>query len=203
VLRWQSGFASVAVVLVMVGLVIGDLADGGLRRWGAGHALTTDTVGGILVLLVTVLVADQVVRRRQIRDRSRAIAAQAAIMMGQAARTSRAVSAALDGSGDREAATDEVRTYMMMLLVGAPVLIDVSISRGFLEAAQHLGGEMTHALTAMRPDKAKPSSSRLDDAVARLRAASTPLQQLLTPEELTAVGEYGYGGGQLQRDSSD
>jgi hypothetical protein len=99
-MRWQGLTASVVVVLVMAGLVIGDLADGGLRRWWAGHALTTNTVAGLLVLLITVLVVDQVVRRRQLRDRSRAIAAQAAIMLGQASRSSRAVSAALAGSGD-------------------------------------------------------------------------------------------------------
>jgi hypothetical protein len=188
---WQSGFASVAVMLVMIALVIADLTDRGLRHWWAGHALTTDTVAGLLVLLVTVLVADQVVRRRQLRGRSQAMAAQAAILMVQAARSSRAVSAALDGSGDRGAATDEVRTYMMMLLVAAPVLIDARISRSFLEEAQRLGGEMTRALTTMARKRGTPSSARLDDAVARLRAASTPLLRILSPEELSAVGESG------------
>src|SRR5258708_12407993 len=91
--RWRSGFGSVVVVLVMLGLVIGDLTDGGLRRWWAGHALTTDTVAGLLVVLVTVLVVDQVVSMRQVRDRSRAIAAQAAIITDQAARSSPPASA--------------------------------------------------------------------------------------------------------------
>ncbi len=191
--RWRSGFGSVVVVLVMLGLVIGDLTDGGLRRWWAGHALTTDTVAGLLVVLVTVLVVDQVVSMRQVRDRSRAIAAQAAIMTDQAARSSRAVSAALDGSGDRGAASDEVRTYMIMLLVGAPVLIDARISRDFLEEAQHLGGEMTRTLTTMGQPPGHPaaSSARLDQAVARLRAASAPLLRLLNPEELVAASGDG------------
>jgi hypothetical protein len=188
---WQSGFASVVAVLAMIGLVVADVTDGALRRWWAAHALTTDTVSGVLVLLVTVLVVNQVLRRRQIRDRSRAIAAQAAIMMVQATRTSQAVSAALNGSGDRGAATDEVRTYMMMLLVGAPVLIDVKTSRMFLEEAQRLGGEMTSALTTMGREHGTASSGRIDDSVARLRAASAPLLSLLNLEELTAVGENG------------
>jgi hypothetical protein len=188
---WQSGFASVVAVLAMIGLVVADVTDGSLRRWWAAHALTTDTVSGVLVLLVTVLVVNQVLRRRQIRDRSRAIAAQAAIMMVQATRTSQAVSAALSGSGDRGAATDEVRTYMMMLLVGAPVLIDARTSRSFLEEAQRLGGEMTRALTAMGREQPAVPSARIDDSVARLRAASAPLLSLLNLDELAAVGENG------------
>jgi hypothetical protein len=80
---------------------------------------------------------------------------------------------------------------MMMLLVGAPVLIDARTSRSFLEEAQRLGGEMTRVLTTMGREQGTPSSARLDDAVARLRAASKPLLQLLNLEELTAVGENG------------
>ena len=70
--------------------------------WGAPldhrafHALTTDTVAGLLVLLITVLVADQVVRLRQINGRARAVAAQAAIMVNQAIRSAQAVSQALN-----------------------------------------------------------------------------------------------------------
>lgn len=57
--RWQGGFAAVVVTLVTFGLVILDLTDSGFRNWWADHALTTDTVAGLLVLLVTVLVVDQ------------------------------------------------------------------------------------------------------------------------------------------------
>jgi hypothetical protein len=187
--RWQGWPAAVAVTLLTFGLVILDLADGGFRRWWADHALTTDTVAGLLVVLVTVLVVDQVVSRRQVNDRSRAVAAQAAIMMSQAARSSKAVSSALNGSGDPAAASDEVRNYMIILLLGAPVLIDAKVSRNFLEEAQHLGGEMARMLTTMakKPDAAAASSARLDDAVERLRAASTPLLQPLNPEERIAA----------------
>jgi hypothetical protein len=188
---WQGGFGSVVAVLALIGLVVADVTDGALRRWWTGHALTTDTVAGVLVLLVTVLVVNQVLRRRQIRDRSRAIAAQAVILMGQAARSYRALSAALDGSGDRSTASDEVRTYMIMLLMGAPVLIDAKVSRDFLEDAQRLGAEITRTLTSMgkAPGSRAGASAGLDDAVARLRAASVPLLRILNPEELRAVGD--------------
>lgn len=182
--RWLGGLAALVVTLIACALVILDLTDGGLRRWNDVHALTTDTVAGLLVLLITVLVADQVIRLSQINARARAVAAQAAIVVTQAIRSSQAVSQALAGSGDRDAAGDEFRTYMMMLLVGAPVLIDAKVSRNFLEQAQSLGGEMARALaaTAKTPGQVSYPTARLDDAVQQLRTASTPLLQVLDPE---------------------
>jgi hypothetical protein len=189
VTRWQGWVVAMGVTLVTAGLVIGDLTDTAFRHWWSDHALTTDTVSGLLVLLITFLIVNQVVRLRQIKDRARAVAAQAAIVVGQAARSSRAVSAALDGSGDRDAASDEVRTYMMMLMVGAPVLIDARASRNFLEQAQHLGAEMARTALAMGRSPGPPASSRarLDDAVQQLRAASAPLLQQLSLEQRTAA----------------
>ncbi len=177
------------VTLATGALVILDVTDVSLRRWWALHALTTDTVAGLLVLLITVLVADQVIRLRQIKDRARAVAAQSAILVNQANRSAQAVSQALAGSGDRDAAGDEFRTYMMMLLVGAPVLIDAIVSRNFLEQAQALGGEMARALAAMARTSGPGDypGARLDDAVQRLRTASTPLLQVLDPETRLAV----------------
>jgi len=185
--RSQGGSAALVVTLVTVALVIGDLVDDGMRRWWDGHALTTDTVAGLLVLLITVLIVDQVVSRRQFNDRARAVGAQAAIIMGQAMRASREVSQAVAqglGPGEREAASGEFRTYMLMLLVGAPVLIDAKVSRAFLEQAQALGGEMARALgaTARVTNPAALPDARLQDAVQRLRAASDPLLQVLDPQ---------------------
>ena len=187
--RWLGGLAALVVTLIACALVILDLTDGGLRRWNDVHALTTDTVAGLLVLLITVLVADQVIRLSQINARARAVAAQAAIVVTQAIRSSQAVSQALAGSGDRDAASDEFRTYMMMLLVGAPVLIDAKVSRNFLEQAQSLGGEMARALaaTAKTPGQVSYPTARLDDAVQQLRTASTPLLQVLDPETLQVI----------------
>jgi uncharacterized membrane protein YcjF (UPF0283 family) len=108
--RGQGGFAAIVVTLAAVTLIILDLTDDALRRWWSGHALTTDMVSGLLVLLITVLVIDQVVRLRQINDRAQAVAAQAAIVVNQAIRTSQAVSAAVGGPGDRDAASDEFRS---------------------------------------------------------------------------------------------
>jgi hypothetical protein len=188
--RWPGLLAATVVTLVTGTLVILDLSDAQERRWWDGHAITTDTMSGLLVLLITVLVVDQVVSRRQFNDRARAIAAQAAIVATQARRTAQAVSAAVfpgDDQGDRDAAVDEFRTYMMMLLVAAPVLIDAKVSRDFLEQAQALGGELARALAAQPPGATPASPGRLNDAAQRLREASAPLLQVLDPETRAAV----------------
>ena len=187
--RWQGLTGAVVVTLGTVALVLLDLTDPGVRLWWLSHALTTDTVSGMLVVLLTVLVVDQVVRRRQILDRARAISAQAGIVGAQASRSVQAVNAVLSGSGDREAAGGAFRTYMMMLMLAAPVLIDAKVSRDFLEQAQRLGAEMGHALAVMdrASDGTPPSTKRLDAAVKQLKAAAVPLMAQLTPEEQAVV----------------
>jgi hypothetical protein len=117
------------------------------------------------------------------------VAVQAAIIMTQANRASQAVSRALAGPGDRDAAYEEFRTYTTMLLSAAPVLIDAKMSRNFLEQAQRLDGEMAVALSvlARKPGQGSSPATRLDDAVRALKSASTPLLQSLDPEMRSAV----------------
>jgi hypothetical protein len=187
--RWLGGLAAAAVTLVACVLVLLDLTDAGPRRWWDGHALTADTVAGLLVLMITVLVVDQVVRLRQGNSRARAVAVQVAILMTQANRASQAVSQVLAGSGDPDTAAEEFRTYTMMLLAVAPVLIDAKTSRNFLEQAQHLDGEMAWALSVLSTASGQGNfpASRLDNAVQALKSASTPLLQNLDPETQAAV----------------
>lgn len=128
--REWSGALTISVIAVVLAAL--DIFDGSVHRWWVEHAFTTSLVGGIMVLLVTVLVADRVIHARQLRDRSRAIAAQAAIVMTQAARTSQTAIAVLEGTGDHESASDELRSYGTMLLIAAPLLIEEALSRAFL-----------------------------------------------------------------------
>ena len=181
--RWLGGLIAIVVTALACVLVILDITDDALRRWWAGHAMTTDVVGGLLVLLITVLVVDQVVLLRQINDRSRTVAVQAGIMVSQASRTAQAISATVDGSGDRDAAAEELRTYIMMLLAVAPVLIDAKMSRAFLEQAQRLGGVMARALNVISASTGQQDSvaGQLDAAVQALKSASTPLLANLDP----------------------
>ena len=187
--RWLGGLSAAAVALVACVLVILDLTDAGLRRWWDAHALTTDTIAGLIVLMITVLVVDQVVRLRQGNSQARAVAIQVAILMTQANRAAQAVSQVLAGSGDRDTAADEFRTYTGMLLAVAPILINAMTSRTFLEQAEHLDGEMASALgwLATVPGQEKLPAARLNEAIQALKSASTPLLQNLDPEMRSAV----------------
>jgi hypothetical protein len=186
---WKGWLAAAAATLAACVLVILDVTDAGLRRWWDTHALTTDTVAGLLVLLITVLVVDQVVRLRQLKDRARAVAVQAAIIMAQAHRAAQAASQAMTGAGERDAAYEEFRTYTSMLLAASPLLIDAAMSRTFLEQAQNLDAELARTLGVIsrKPDQAKSSADRLDNAVKALRSVSAPLLQYLNPEMRSAV----------------
>jgi hypothetical protein len=185
--RWQGWAAAIVVTLGTVALVMLDVDDSGFRHWWVNHAFTTDTVAGVLVVLLTVLVVNQLVRRRQILDRSQAVAAQTAIVVTQAARTCQAVSASLDGSGDKDAANDAFRTYMTMLLASAQVLIEERLSRTFLEEAQRLAAEMARALAGR--GSAGDNKHRLDESLSQVRAAAQPLVQPLNLEAVIRAGE--------------
>jgi hypothetical protein len=146
--RLTGWTAAILATLVVLALVAGELTDAAQRRWWGDRPLTTDTVSGLLVLLITVLVVNQLLNRRQSRQRGHAIGAQAAILVAQAGRSAKATASVLDGSGDRDAASDGFRTYLMMLLTSAPVLMDDPVARHFLEQSQYLGGVMAPALAA-------------------------------------------------------
>ena len=190
-LRRRPGATAAALItLATIALVALDLADAAARRWWAERAFATDVVAGILVLLITVLVVDQVVRVRQLKDRAAATAAQAAILMAQAARARQNVSAVMNGTGDRDAALDEVRTYMTILSISAPVLIDARVSRTFLEQAQRLAAELARGLASAAKasgETGAASDSRLEDSFGRLRSAAAPLLEMLTAEQQSAA----------------
>jgi len=101
-LRFTGWLAAGLAMLITLTLVVVELTDAGQRRWWAAHPLTTDTVAGLLVLLVTVLVVNQLLTRRQARQRGHAVAAQAAIMVAQAVRSTKALSSVIDGPGARD-----------------------------------------------------------------------------------------------------
>ena len=185
--------AAVLVILITLALIIGEITNAAQRSWWSGHSLTTDTVSGMLVLLITVLIVNQLLNRRQTKQRSQAVAAEAAIIEAQADRAAKAVSSVIDGSGDRHAASDSYQTYMVMLLIGAPVLIDDPVARNFLERAQHLGAVMTRTLAIIdkSPHGAAVPSDGLDDAVQQIQSAAAPLLQLLSPRVRDSMQRLG------------
>jgi hypothetical protein len=68
-------------MLVTVALIVGEITNAAQRSWWGSHSLTTDTVSGLLVLSITVLVVNQLINLRQDRQQSHAVAAQAAIVV--------------------------------------------------------------------------------------------------------------------------
>ena len=182
---WQAGVATIAVALLSSALIVLDLSDGAFRRWWSARAFTTDAIAASLVVLITVLIVNQVLRLRQQRDRFRATAAHAALLLSQASRATRAVLACAT-SGDRTAASDELRTYMIMLMIGAPILIDSKTPRAFLEDAQRLGGMLAQVRQTDSPSA--PSDAQLEEALRQLKMSAAPLVAALTAEERTAAG---------------
>jgi hypothetical protein len=176
-------------VLVTVALIVGEITNAAQRSWWGSHSLTTDTVSGLLVLLITVLVVNQLINLRQDRQQRHAVAAQAAIVAAQAAQSAKAVSSVTGGSGNRHDAAEADRTYLLMLLISAPVFIDDPVARRFLEQAQDFGGEMTRTLaqTHSSTGGAAGPGDRLDDALQQLQSAAAPLLQLLGPEARDSI----------------
>ena len=192
-IRGRVGAAAVLVSALAITLEVLDLTRPGFRRWWMERPLTTTLVAGILVVLVTVLVVDRVLRLRQVADRAMVTAAQAAIVLAQATRAVQMVSEALDACGDRETASGELRTYTSMLLVAAPVLIDAKRPRDFLLEAQHLGAELVRLMASSKesPSDASATDQRLDAALTRLRTAADPLLAVFGDEQRIAAATDG------------
>jgi hypothetical protein len=141
----------------------------------------------VAVLLITVLNVDRVVTRRRVRERATVTAAQAVIVGRQAQRATQRVYAAFRDDGERDAAAEEVRTLMTMLLVSAPVLIDAPPARHFLERAQHLGGQLSYALAHPEQGGGAAFGPRLRALADDLWQAAQPLLAELDLEQLAAV----------------
>jgi hypothetical protein len=85
---------------VLLGLVACDVWVAGVRAWWDRHSFTSCVVSSLLVLGVTVLIIDEVLARRQRKERAGSVAVQALIVYGQARRSCDAVVAmAVAGTG--------------------------------------------------------------------------------------------------------
>ena len=183
--QWLAWSWALIVMVITAVLVVLDISDRTVHRFWSQHLFSSSVLSGLLVLLLTVLVVDRVNRRRQLRNQSRAIGAQAAIIVAQANRAVDAVTKPSPSADDREAAGEELRTYTQMLLVSAPVLIDAAVPRTFLESAQRVAGQL---YTALRDDgKQPPPKTALEAGVKQLRADAAPLLQALNREQRAAV----------------
>jgi hypothetical protein len=168
-------------------LVVLDISDASVHRFWSRHSFTSSVLAGLLVLLLTVLIVDRVTRMRQLRNQSRAIAAQAALIVAQAKRAAAAVARSSSEEDARDEASDELRTYTQMLLTSAPVLIGAPAPRTFLESAQRVAALLFRAFGDAGDGRLEQTKTGLDEAVEQLRRAATPLLAALNREERTAV----------------
>jgi hypothetical protein len=191
--RVREWSAAVSVLVLTVVAVVLDIADASVRNFWSRHSFTSSVVSGLLVLLLTVLFVDRVNRMRKIKDQSRAIGVQAAVIVAQAGRAADAITRTAPSDENRDATAQELRTYMQMLLTSAPILIEARASRAFLEVAQQTAGELFRALRVRGEDASADVSARVDAAVEQLHAASAPVVVELNREERAAVAS-GDGG---------
>ncbi len=199
--------AAAVIALTLIALVICDLTVSGLRAWSDRHSLTASVISNLMVLGVTVLIVDEVVARRQRRDRASTVAVQAIIVYGQATRAYNTVLARVDGPGSAagsgsgsglgsgsgsgsDEALDELRTLAGMLLTVSSSLFDDPQARLFLEQLQRLVGAMfATVLPTLAGVTGRPSRDSLVAGMAALRAEITPLSARLSPQDRTAISE--------------
>jgi hypothetical protein len=108
--RHPQEWIAAAVLTVVLALIALDVVDHAFSTWFDRHSFATDAVSTLLGLAVAALVVDRISARRSLRDRAQVMAAQGAMIAAQALRATQAVTSALDGSGDRDSAADELRT---------------------------------------------------------------------------------------------
>jgi hypothetical protein len=181
---WSGAVTVLALTAVLVVL---DISVGSVHRYWSRHSFTSSVLSGLLVLLLTVLIVDRVTRFRRIRDQSRAVAAQAAVVLAEAERATDAVMRASQSDDDRDEASGELRTYGQMLLGSAPLLIDAKVSRAFLECAQRLASLLSRALRAIGDKEVEQAKAQLDEGIQQLREAAAPLLLALNRDQRAAV----------------
>jgi hypothetical protein len=185
--------AAGTVALALLALVAGDLWVGAFRGWWDGHALTGSIVSNLLVLAVTALIVDEVVARRQRRERAASVAVQGLIVYGQARRADDAIIAE---GGDTEppgVASDELRTLATMLLTASPSLFDDPQARRFLEQVERFSVSMFRTVAAASGGRVSTGDrARLTTEMSQVRATVEPLLARLSAGDRSALeGEPG------------
>ena len=176
-------------VAALLALVACDIWIGSFREWWYLHSLTGSIVSSLLVLGVAGLIVDEIVARRQLRERAATVAVQAMIVYGQARRASNALLVENEDS-DASDASSEARTLSSMLLTASPSLFDDPVARLFLEDVQRLAGELARALAA--ESAGAPGDTPRQRLAAQMRqvdASADPLVARLPAEYRRSSGE--------------
>lgn len=176
--------SAAGVAAALLALIACDIWIAGFRAWWYHHSLTGSIVSSLLVLGIAGLIVDEVVARRQLRERASTVAVQAMIVYGQARRASNAL---LVGSEDPDAsdasdASSEARTLASMLLTASPSLFDDPVARLFLEDIQRLAGDLYRALEAAAGAPSDTARERLATQMRQVHSSAGPLVARLPAE---------------------
>lgn len=164
------------VAIALVALLAGDLWIADVRVWWDRHSLTGSIVSNLLALAVTALIVDEVVARRQRRQRSVSVAVQGLIVYGQARRAHEAVKSAGRGDLRSSGAPDELRTLAGMVLTASPSLFDDPAARRFLEQVERFSVSMLHTVTASSGGgRSTDGDDRLASEMEELKVTVEPL----------------------------
>ena len=182
---------AVVIAAALVAIVACDLTLVGFRDWWNRHSVTSSIVASLLVLGVTALIVDEVLARRQRRERATSVAVQSLIVYAQALRAYETISN-LGGEGaDTGTVVDEMTSLAGMILTASPNLFDDPQARAFLEDIQQLAGSMFRVTRSIRTAGAVPAERQaaLDAAMFAVKTTGAPLLARLPPEYRTTAEE--------------
>jgi hypothetical protein len=181
-----------AIASGLVTIVVCDLAIPSFRDWWDRHSLTGSIVSSLLVLGVTAVIVDEILARRQRRERATSVAVQGMIVYAQAVRAYAALSGASPDGGESSADLgEEMRSLANMILTASPSLFDDPQARVFLENLQRLAGEMIRTMPSAVQAGATPSDDKaqLAAAMSAVTSSRLPLLARLPAQYRSSVEE--------------
>lgn len=184
---------AVLVALALMTLIAFDLWIEGFRAWWDRHSLTGSIVSSLLVLAVTGLIVDELVARRQRRERATSVAVQGLVVFGQARRAFSAIMSSDVEDPRSTAAAEEMRTLAGMLLTASPSLFDDPDAHRFLDQVERFSVSMLRAVSASSESVLSADSrERLRAEMAELKATVEPLlMRIPLPDRALLEGPSG------------
>jgi hypothetical protein len=175
--------AAAVVTVALVALVACDLWITSVAHWWDRHSVTGSVVSSLLVLAVTALVVDEVVARRQRRERAASVAVQGLIVYGQARRACNII-VARDPATSVGSASEELRALATMLLTAAPNLFDDPAARRFLEQVERFSVSMIRAASkASGAAISEEDRTRLDAELGLVQVTVEPLLERIPAQD--------------------
>jgi hypothetical protein len=188
---WLRRLGAVAIASGLVAIVALDVCVPSFRDWWDRHSLTGSVVSSLLVLGVAAVILDEILARRQRRERATSVAVQGMILYAQAARAY----AALTGTGTDEGESagdlgEEMRSLANMILTASPNLFDDPQARVFLENLQRFGAEMVRTMrSGLSTGEPSDAGAQLAAAMSAVRTSRLPLLARLPTQYRTSVEE--------------